>query len=751
MKTAGTEMQIIEYLIDIFLKNPFPRNSYNLFMGMAFLLLFTGCQIKDESPILCRFEDQAVYFEHTHIRLLIDDLMYMKVYYADRDHQLSITHSGKNERNAKPSHFIELNGKEYKDFHLNETSVEEITDPYFGKGKRLVLTGSLEQVEKILFIEMYEAYPDVAVSWCTYKNRTEAVLRIDNIYYNYYRLDRKLTQPEAESYNFHYLQPLNKSWGETWTNLEVTPELDEAFLVPGSGSNYSGVPFTDVWGAELGMAIFHVEGIPRYLHILLQVGEDQRLDMGLNTRPAYTFGQFPDRILPGETVSTWKSAVCVHHGDFFKGARRFGELLDGALKKEGKKGLIRKYPDQAYEPYWKTWGMNSLDGTPYFTLEQVRARMDELADAGFGAIMLDAGWNRDRGLWELDEEKFSSEKDMIDFVREAHTPQWGSKKDHSFKVYLWFDLLGVDTLNATTLPFLIKNEEGSLYNSIQSPYAFCPSFSGTLQYIRDSLVHRIIGQWDVDGLYTDLEDQNPLPCYAVKHHHPDVFENMEYNYQAFQDLSDGIMSLKPNTGWISQCACASVHDVYQYPYYYFEDASDPVTNEQVRWRVRWIKALRGPTAPAGDGYVDKMDYDRKAGEPAQSVAIGSVITSVRWNPDELGGLEHTRKWMDLYTREGLSSGEYLGLYDIAYEKPEGYVIRKGDGTFYYAFFDSAPFDVVMELRGLSTNRNYQAIDYENEVELGEVEGKAPRLRIISRPGNAQGEGVHYSVLKCIPI
>ena len=732
-----------------------PQNTFYLrlkviFLSFGIMYFFYSCEKETDNPIQYRFEKNSTHFEHANIHLQIDHFMYMGITYFDDDKALSITYGGREGEKAVPPHFIELNGIEYKDFEIRERGIKDIEDPQFGKGKRLILTGTHEIVEKTLNIEMYEAYPDVALSWCSYKNLTDTTLYIDNVYYNYFRLDRKLTDPEADSYSFHYLQPLNKTWGETWTNLEAGPYTNEDFMIPGSGSNYSGVPFIDVWGKEMGMAIFHVEGIPRFLHVLLKAGEDHRLDMGLKTRPADTFSQFPEWIPPGESITTWKSAVCVHKGDFFHGAKRFGEFLDGALKKEGRKGLIKDYPEQTYEPYWKTWGMNSLDGTPYFTLEQIQEKMDELADYGFRAIMLDAGWNIDRGIWNPDPEKFSSEEEIIHFVEEAHAPTWGSAKDHSFKVYLWFDLLGVDTLNSTILPLLVKNKDGSLYNSIQSPYAFCPSYSGTLQYVRDSLIDRIIDQWGVDGLYTDLEDQNPLPCNAIRHHHPYAYENIENNYLAFQDLFDGIMSSKPTTGWISQCACASVHDVYQYPYYFFEDASDPVTNQQVRWRVRWIKALRGATAPAGDGYVDKMNYDQKAGEPAQSVAIGSVITSVRWNPDELGGAEHAKKWMDLYFREGLSSGEYLGLYDIAYEKPEGYVIRKTDGTFYYAFFDNQPFDKTMELRGLSPQTHYQVINYENDLELGEVDGRPALIRITSQAGNDHGERIFYSVLKCVP-
>jgi hypothetical protein len=225
---------------------------------------------------------------------------------------------------------------------------------------------------------------------------------------------------------------------------------------------------------------------------------------------------------------------------------------------------------------------------------------------------------------------------------------------------------------------------------------------------------------------------------------------VEDNYQAFKHMFDKMMEIKPDNAWVGQCACAAVHDIYQYPYYHVEDASDPTTNGQVRWRVRWMKALRGGTAPVGDGYVDKMDYNKLAGEPAQSVAIGSVLTSLRWEVDELGGEEHARNWMNLYYDEKIYSCDYLGLYDIAYHSPEGHVVRKDDGTLYYSFFDDAPFETEVELRGLDPDKQYKMIQYEEGKELGSVSGSEPLITIKSKAGNNQGEQVFYQVLKCVP-
>jgi hypothetical protein len=713
-------------------------------------IFLVQCGDPEMSHVSLDVKGDLMHFRNENIHLILDELMYCKVEFEVEGNVQSMNQTGRTGSNPLPPHFIILDDIAYKNFKISSHEFQDIEDAEFGQGKRLTLIGSDSEIERSLFIEMYEQYPDVAVSWCIYTNRTGNDLKINGVFYNYFRLDRKLTNTTASSHDFRYLQPLNKIWGDTWTNLGITDTTNEDFIVPGTGSNLSGIPFIDVWSPEMGMAVFHVEGIPRFHHVELRTGEDGMVDMGFKSLPEDSYGQLPEVLNNNGSFTTWKSAVCTHHNDFFRAGRRFGQFLNGALKKEGRKAMPAEYPDQAYEPYWKTWGMNSLEGSGVFTLQEVKDKMDQLADYGFTAIMLDDGWFDMVGIWDPDPGKFNSEQAFIDFVQLAHTPQWGEHKNKSFKVYLWFDLLGTNTAEGLE-HLLVRNKDGSLYLSQQSKYTFCPSSPQFISFARDTLLEKILHRWDVDGLYTDWADQNPLPCYAENHHHPQISESVENNYLAFETMQEKIMELKPDDGWTGMCACASVHDAYQYPYYMLGDASDPTSNKQVRWRMRWMKAFRGSTSPAGDGYVDKMNYNNIAGEPAMSVATGGVITSLRWDLAELGGADHARKWMDLYSSEELYRGEYLGLYDIEYHKPEAYVIRKEDGTVYYAFFDEQAFDKEVELRGLSKDMEYEAIEYDTGTRKGKVTGADPLFHITSKPGNDQGEQVFYYVLKCKPL
>ena len=48
-----------------------------------------------------------------------------------------------------------------------------------------------------------------------------------------------------------------------------------------------------------------------------------------------------------------------------------------------------------------------------------------------------------------------------------------------------------------------------------------------------------------------------------------------------------------------------------------------------------------------------------------------------------------KKWIGIYQKNMLSRGEFLDLYTIGYDKPEGYAIAK-NGKMYYAFFAGKP-------------------------------------------------------------
>jgi alpha-galactosidase len=90
-----------------------------------------------------------------------------------------------------------------------------------------------------------------------------------------------------------------------------------------------------------------------------------------------------------------------------------------------------------------------------------------------------------------------------------------------------------------------------------------------------------------------------------------------------------------------------------------------------------------------------------------------------------------KKWFDLAAKHSLADGEYLNLYDLAFDFPEAHAICKGD-SIYYAFFThnmSESFSGQIQLRGLDATKKYQVQDYVEGQILCEVSGSSPSIHI----------------------
>ena len=153
---------------------------------------------------------------------------------------------------------------------------------------------------------------------------------------------------------------------------------------------------------------------------------------------------------------------------------------------------------------------------------------------------------------------------------------------------------------------------------------------------------------------------------------------------------------------------------------------------QVRSRVKVEKAIRGGTFPVGDcyqipiqewtGYSVPESFESAMGTGAQLTSFYTQLTPEQHGP--------WTRWFREYRELDLTHGEYQNLYDLAFDKPEGHVIRKGADLYYGFFADVWPRDrYQIELRGLDPGRVYEVYDYAHRMALGTVKGADPRLNI----------------------
>jgi alpha-galactosidase len=225
------------------------------------------------------------------------------------------------------------------------------------------------------------------------------------------------------------------------------------------------------------------------------------------------------------------------------------------------------------------------------------------------------------------------------------------------------------------------------------------------------------------------------PCYNPAHNHKRPDESYEDLPLLLKAIYETSKSIKPYS--VTEiCNCGTTQDLYQSVYCDQPVNSDPTSLVQSRQRIKFLKALWGPDAPVFADHVehirpdadmnDKSDTARVGEDFATSMGPGGVIgTKFTWpaGPENMqlkGDREqHWKKWFALYNDKMLSKGKYMNLYDVVYDVPESHVISKGD-TLYYAFY-AGEWSGEIELRGLK-KRKYKVLDYENNTDLGTVEG-----------------------------
>jgi alpha-galactosidase len=143
-------------------------------------------------------------------------------------------------------------------------------------------------------------------------------------------------------------------------------------------------------------------------------------------------------------------------------------------------------------------------------------------------------------------------------------------------------------------------------------------------------------------------------------------------------------------------------------------------------------------------FADHVELSDGGDDFASEIGAGGIpATKFVWPPDEtirrrlkeywlLTPEKQAlyKKWFAISQQNALSDGETLNLYDLAFDRPETHVIRKGE-RLYFAFFTPHIMDTFqgrLELRGLDAC-SYRLHDYVDDRPLGNVRGPIGDLEI----------------------
>lgn len=611
------------------------------------------------------------------------------------------------------------------EFRFRGQHSERLRGDRHGPGKRLRVTGLADNgIEKQVEVTLLEHYPGLALLRVTYRNAGPAPIEVAG----WRNGAHALAERPGGFWSFSGATHADR---RDWVQPLVDGFEQRNTLAMDASDYGGGTPVANIWRRDVGLAVGHVETVPRLLDLPVR-------KLGSGASIAVESNQ-PLSLAPGQALTTDHCFVCVHQGDFFA-------PLDHYRRYMRELGIAGPRPPQsAFAPIWCAWGYDRD-----FTTEQIVATLPKARELGFEWAVLDDGWQTNEGDWKLDPRKFPrGDEDMRAFVRAV--------KAQGLRPRLWLAPLacdpGSDVLHDHP-DMLLLDQEGSVQKvSWWNAFTQCPAYQPTIDFYVE-LVRKAIADWGFEGIKLDGQHLNAVaPCYNPLHRHAHPTDSFERLADFWNAIYRAAHQANPEAV-VELCPCGTAFAFHNLPSTDQYPASDPLSSWQVRHKGKSVKALFGDTSSYAGDHVELSDG---GDDFASSVGIGAVIsTKFTWprdtdrptQPLPPGGFVLTpekealwRKWVDIYKTHMLPKGEYRGeLYDIGFDKPEAHAIAK-DGAMYYAFYADA-WEGPLHLRGLGKGR-YAVRDLFNGTELGQVDAA-------SGTGTVQASFKRFLLLQAIP-
>jgi alpha-galactosidase len=704
---------------------------------IAVLLAVTSCQTGSQTIGDIYFDTvrDGVVFGNSTIEMLFDRSLKCQIRYKKPEGELLVNRSGA----TMPTHFLVGNQGPIEGFKLDpkNASVEKISNE-FGSGSKLTLRASHEdsELEQILTVELYERYPNTMVTQTTFTNRGDQPIDVKELVSNYYEVNSTVESEQTSAPGLWTFQGIAYAWGSDY----VFP------LKPGfKRENFSGfqrrsrmgggVPVTDVWSKEFGLAVASIEKKPKMHYFPTKVSDDGKTEISIRQT-------LQEALAGGESLTSVRTATIVHSLDFYAPLAEYSSLMRD-------QGVEMKEPSElTYEPFWCGWGYGSD-----FTPQDIYDVIPKLKELNIKWIVVDDGWFDKYGDWNPRKETFpGGEEELKQFVDSLH--------EQGFLVKIWWAPIlaqpaapppggkmpvttpGVADIVMRHPEWLVKNEDGEYARCPRNMYFLNGSLPAVQDYIKQ-LTQKFIKEWGFDGHKLDAYWVIP-PSYDSLTSDPALsYESVPTFIKTIYETSK---ELKPYS--VTEiCNCGVPQDFYQSVFTDQPVVADPTSFLQVRHRVKLNKALWGPQCPVFTDHVEhiKVGPNELGRDFASTIGTGGVPgtkftwpkgpENVRLTPEKE---EHWKKWFSLYNKKMLSKGDYLNLYDVAFDVPEAHAIKK-DSALYYAFY-ADQWEGDLELRGLD-NTQYTVRDYVNDRDMGTVAGPVGRLA-------AKFEG--HLLLECIP-
>ena len=589
-------------------------------------------------------------------------------------------------------------GKWQERFALSGQALDSVSGVH-GPGMRHTLTGMAgDGLEKTVTITFYERHAGVAVLRSAYRNTAEKPVLVEG-----WRNCAHTLQPaRSGARGFWTFSGASHADRRDWVQPLVPGFTQRNFMGMNASDYGGGTPVADVWQSECGLAVGHLDTVPRLVALPVAAASGGA-SIALTFEQAVTLGS-------GARLETFDTVLSLHEGDYFA-------PLDAYRRIMGERGLrAPDMPEESYQPIWCAWGYERD-----FTVALMEGTLQKAKDIGLEWAVLDDGWQTNEGDWKIDSAKFPrGDDDMRALV--------ATIKGAGMKPRLWLTPLavdpGADLLHDHTDMLLLDKDGAPQAISWWNSFYLCPAYGKTIDMTRE-LVRKMLGEWGYEGLKIDGQHLNAVaPCYNPAHKHARPEESFEKLQDFWKMVYETAREVNPKAV-VELCPCGTSYAFHSMPFMNQAPASDPLSSWQVRHKGKTIKALMGPAAPYAGDHVELSD---RGDDFASTVGVGGVLsTKFTWPADSQPGRNFVltparelvwRKWIGLHKEKMLAQGSYRGaLYDIGFDKPEAHAIER-DGRMYYAFF-ATKWSGPVEIRGLGPGK-YRLRDYVNDRVVGEL-------------------------------
>ena len=604
-------------------------------------------------------------------------------------------------------YLLDDDGQYIADFAIHHQGRDTLEDVN-GAGARVQLSGtSAGGIEKTVSATLYARHPGMALIRIAYRNTSSSILTLRS----WTNGDTRLLASGRQTPAFWCYSGATYEDRRDWLQPVRTGFTQDNFLGMEASDYGGGTPIVDVWHPEGGLAVGHVERVPKRVSLPVQ-SEPGAVRVAV-------CGREKRYLRPGERFETPETFLAVHTGDYFAALAAYRRVIS-------ERGLAPATPSMAsYEPIWCAWGYERE-----CTTALIRGTLPKVKELGLDWAVIDDGWQAAIGDWIPNRMKYpAGEADMRALVSDIRAA--------GLKPRLWYSPLSVapgsDFLHDHAYMLLLDKNGAAQNISWWNSFYLCPGYAPTVEYTQE-LVRTFIGKWGFAGLKIDGQHLNNVaPCYNPAHHHERPEESVEGLQAFFHAVYQTAMAIDPNAV-IELCPCGTAYSAFNFPSMNQAPASDPESSWQVRHKGKTLKALMGPSAPYAGDHVELSDHQD---DFASTVGVGAIVsTKFTWpvDPKPVDSFLLTpekekewRHWIALYREKMLPLGIYRGeLYDIGFDRPEAHAIEKA-GCMYYAFF-AEHWSGPVSLRGLQPGA-YRIRDYFNARDLGTLTASDARLPV----------------------